>query len=828
MKHKKIVVVGGVAGGASFAARMRRLDEDAEIILLERGPHISFANCGLPYYVGDTIKNRNSLLVQTPDKMRSTFNIDVRVEHEVTSVQPGAKSITVKNLQTGDSYTESYDYLVLSPGARPIKPPIPGIDSVPVFTVRNVPDADAIKEFLKQGQARHAIVVGGGYIGLEMADSLHALGLNVSVVEMAKQIIGTMDYDMAAIVTGHMLSKGVHLYLDDGVKEFKPNNGKADVILSSGRTVTGDLVILAIGVRPDVTFLQDSGIELSPRGGIRVDAGLQTSVPDIYAIGDAVEITDFNSGSQTLIPLAGPANKQGRIVADNIAGMNKQYKGTQGTAIAKIFDLTAATTGYNERALQAGGIPYHTAVTLPKSHAGYYPGALPYTLKLHFSPEGVVLGAQIVGYEGVDKSIDVIATALRQRLTIYDLQELELAYAPPYSSAKDPVNMAGFVAENILTQRVQTVFWQDMAELNPVEAMVLDVGELEERELGYIEDSLHIPLGQLRERCNELPRDKAIVVYCQVGLRAYIAARILQQKGYTAKVLAGGYKHYAAVTNALAALETQNYSFGMDKPFQDVSKQDVYSSETASALDSTVATVHLDACGLSCPGPIVEVYKRMNQMNEGDILNVLASDPGFVNDITAWCKKTGNALLQTGKDGCAFKASIRKGTAAPAAITAELPKNKTIVVFSSDLDKVIAAFIIANGAAAMGRKVTMFFTFWGLNALRRTSGATPPKSFMDKMFGMMMPRGSKKLGLSRMNMMGLGPKLIRGTMQQKNISSLEVLIQQAQEHGVKMIACNMSMDVMGIKKEELLDGVDIGGVAAYLGEAEEANHNLFI
>ena len=842
MTRKKIVVVGGVAGGASFVARMRRLDENADIILLERGPHISFANCGLPYHIGGVIKNREALLIQTPENMYNMFNIDVRVEHEVVSVNTENKRIRVKKLRTGEVYTEQFDYLVLSPGAQPIKPPIPGMEHVPVFTVRSVPDVDAIKNYIAEHPVQTAIVIGGGYIGLEMADNLHQLGLDVAIVEQAPQIIGTMDFDMAAIVSGHMLSKGIQLYLGDGVTEFKRDNDKTVAVLTSDRAVTGDIIILAIGVKPDVSFLSGSSIELGPRGGIRVNARLQTSAADVYAMGDAVEIEDFNNGSMALIPLAGPANKQARIVADNIAGQQKDYKGTQGTAIAKVFDLTVATTGSNERSLKARDIKYQTAITQPKSHAGYYPGALPFTIKLHFSPDGKILGAQVVGYDGVDKSIDVIATALRQKLSIYDLQELELAYAPPFSSAKDPVNMVGFVAENMLSHHMQTIYWQDIARLEPSTSFILDVGEAEERELGFIEGSYHIPLGQLRNRISELSQDKELIVYCQVGLRAYIAARILQQRGYIAKVIAGGYKHYASVTNAQAAIEAQDYVFGGRKmTFKDVSKQDVYSSETANQVAPTgeITTIQLDACGLSCPGPIVEVYKKMNELKSGDILEVLASDPGFVNDITAWCKKTNNTLVQTGKDGLSFKAVIKKGTTQHALVNgtenltnnkepAAFPNNKTIVVFSSDLDKVIAAFIIANGAAAMGRKVTMFFTFWGLNSLRKSSGPTPSKAFMDKMFGMMMPRGSKRLGLSRLHMMGIGPKLIRHTMQKKNISSLEELITLAQENGVHLIACNMSMDVMGIKREELIDGVDIGGVAAYLGEAEDANHNLFI
>jgi peroxiredoxin family protein/TusA-related sulfurtransferase/rhodanese-related sulfurtransferase len=391
--------------------------------------------------------------------------------------------------------------------------------------------------------------------------------------------------------------------------------------------------------------------------------------------------------------------------------------------------------------------------------------------------------------------------------------------------------MVGFVAENMLDGRMPTVSWQDV--VDGIEgSLILDVGEAEERELGKISGSSHIPLGDLRQRLSELPKDKKIIVYCQVGLRAYIATSILRQRGFDAHVITGGYKHYATVTNALAAIQKQNYIFGTkDVSFNDISKQDVYSSETADQAPPSeeVVTVQLDACGLSCPGPIVEVFKKINELNVGDMLEVLASDPGFMNDITAWCRRTGHTLLETGKKGVSFRALIRKGTDVPAGQnTGVSNNNKTMVVFSSDLDKVIAAFIIANGAAAMGRKVTMFFTFWGLNALRKHSGKTPSKGFMDRMFGLMMPRGSKRLGLSRLHMFGIGPKLIRHTMKKMNIASLEELIAQAQENGVKIVACNMSMDVMGIRQEELIDGVDIGGVAAYLGEAEEANHNLFI
>lgn len=552
MATKKIVVVGGVAGGASFAARMRRLDEHARIILLEKGPYISFANCGLPYYIGGVIQNRDSLLVQSAEKMQNVFKIDVRTFHEVISLDAAKQTVTVKNLKTGEIYRESYDYLVLSPGAQPIKPPIPGLETAPVFTVRSLLDADAIKNYLANKPVEKAVIVGGGFIGLEMADNLSKLGLELSIVEKAPQLIGPLDYDLAAIVAGHLVKQGVKLYLNDGVVEFKQDVQTTKVVLESGKTLDTDLIILAIGVRPDVGFLKDSGLEFGERGGIKVNAKMQTNLPNVYAVGDATEVIAFNTGMHSLIPLAGPANKQGRIVADNIAGLQKTYKGTQGTAIAKIFDLTVAATGSNERTLQAQNISFKTALILPNSHAAYYPGARPMTIKAHFSPAGKILGAQIVGYDGVDKTIDLLAMALRFDLTVYDLQELEHAYAPPYNSAKNPVNILGFVAENILSGRLETVSWE---EIGKRDAFILDVREAEEVKHGMIAGSHHLPLGELRRRLPELPRDQEIIVVCRVGQRAYNAASTLRQLGFNAKVLAGGYKHYSDVTKALQALK---------------------------------------------------------------------------------------------------------------------------------------------------------------------------------------------------------------------------------------------------------------------------------
>lgn len=840
--NKKVLIVGGVAGGASTAARLRRMNENVEIIMFERGEYISFANCGLPYYIGETIKERDALLVQTPEAMKARFNIDVRVKNEVIKIHREEKEIEVKDLDSGKIYRESYDVLVLSPGSNPLKPPIPGIDSPNIFSLWNIPDTDVIKGFVDNRKPKKAAVIGGGFIGIEMAENLHDRGLDVSIIEMADQVMAPVDFEMAQKIHQHIKSKDVNLYLKDGVKSFEYNekNETTTIILQSGRRVEADIVILSIGVRPNGELAKDCGLKTNNRGGIVVDEYLRTEDKNIYAIGDAIEVTDFIDNNKTMIPLAGPANKQGRITANNIIGIEEKYKGTQGTSIAKVFDLTVANTGHNEKTLKRNGKVYGKdyKVTLihSKSHAGYYPGAIPMTIKLIFDLEGKVLGGQIVGYNGVDKRIDVIATSIRFGGTIYDLKELELAYAPPFSSAKDPVNMAGFTAENILKGDMDVILWNEIEDLDRENTIILDVREPVERELGYVEGSVNIPVDQLRDRLQELDKDKLIVPYCAIGLRAYIATRILMQNGFKkVKNFSGGFTTYSCVfcqdddVDKCGGVECDP-----ETNFSDEGEVEVAVTKLSEEIQGE--TVKLNACGLQCPGPIMQVYNMMKTLKEGDILEVSATDPGFVYDIKAWCKRTGNTLLKTEKRENEFAAFIRKGQATTNMTQESMQNNvlanpnddKTLVVFSGDLDKAIASFIIANGAAAMGKKVTMFFTFWGLNVLRKPEKVKVEKGFMDKMFGMMMPRGSKKLQLSKMNMAGMGSKMIRKVMKDKNVNSLEELIEMAKKSGVRLIACTMSMDVMGITKDELIDEVEYGGVAAYLGAAEESNVNLFV
>jgi CoA-disulfide reductase len=822
---KKVIIVGGVAGGASTAARLRRIDENAQIIMFEKGEYISFANCGLPYYIGETIADRDNLIVQTVEGMSTRFNMDIRNLSEVIKIDKDNKTVTVKNHKTKETYEESYDVLVLSPGSNPIKPPIPGItEANNLFTLRNIPDTDAIKEFVDIRKPKRAVVIGGGFIGLEMAENLHERNVHVTIVEMSNQVMAPIDYEMACIVHDHLLDKGVNLILEDGVKAFSNNGTK--VILNSGKEIETDMIILSIGVKPESTIAKDAGLNLNERGAIVVDDHMRTSDPSIFALGDAVEVTDYINGKPTIIPLAWPANRQGRIVADNISGRDVKYAGTMGSSVAKVFDLTVASTGNNERILKRIGVDYKVLHIHPGSHAGYYPGAFPISLKLIFDPkDGKIFGAQGVGFDGVEKRIDVIATAIKGSLTVFDLPDVELCYAPPYSSAKDPVNMAGYVASNIIEGLVDTVQWNEIDDIVKNGGLLIDVREPEEMDMGYIEGSINIPLGQIRDRINEIPKDKEVYLTCQVGLRGYIGCRILSQNGYSCKNLDGGYKTYALV-KGVNGDKGKKY----DAPVDD-----------SGVIKDITAHVTLNACGLQCPGPIRRVFEEVNKMNEEEILEVKATDPGFAKDISTWCERTENTLIKSefDKGEKAFKALILKGnkqlnnsdascTVGSAAIANQSKDGATMVVFSGELDKAIASFIIATGAASMGKKVTMFFTFWGLNVLKTKDKPSIKKDTMEKMFDMMLPKHTGQLPLSKMNMGGMGPKMISHIMKKNNVDDIDTLIKTAIDMGVNVVACAMSMDLMGIKKEELIDGVEIAGVASYLGAADESGLNLFI
>lgn len=814
----KTVIIGGVAGGATTAARLRRMDEHAEIILFERGEYVSYANCGLPYYIGGTISERDNLFVQTVEGFVDRFNIDIRIKSEIIAINPKEQSVTVRNTDTKQEYTETYDKLVISTGAEPIKPPLKGIEGENIMSLRNVPDTDRIKSYIQTKQPEKAVVIGGGFIGLEMVENLNKQGISVTVIEKADQVMAPLDYPMAAIVHQHLKSKGVTLLLGKSVNGFEPDGQKTTVLLDSGERIPTDLVILSIGVKPEVNLAKEAGLEIGQSGGIKVNEYMQTSNQNIYAIGDATEVYNPVIGKHMLIPLAGPANKQGRIVADNIAlGNKKTYCGSIGTSIAKVFDLTVAATGASSKLLDRESIKHETSFTHNSSHAGYYPEALPLSIKINFSlSDGKLLGAQVVGYDGVDKRIDLFAQVIKKGGTIYDLQEVEHAYAPPYSSAKDPVNMAGFVAENILKGRINVIHWNEIADWDRKEVLIIDTRTQDEYNFGHIAGAINIPVDELRGRLSDIPKEKTIILYCAVGLRGYIAGRILKQHGYE-KVynLSGGYKTYSTVLADREANYTPN-----DSPSTP--------QENTSNTEKT-RTIEIDACGLQCPGPIMQLKKNYDRINTGERLEIKVTDQAFGEDLNGWCRMVGAELIHIQNQNGVITALIEKAEEqASCPVSSNRADSKTLVVFSDSLDRALASFVIANGAAASGKKVSLFFTFWGLNVIKKATQPRVKKDFLGKMFGMMLPSSSKQLSLSKMNMGGIGGKMMRYVMKKKKIDSLESLIQQARENNVEFIACSMSMDVMGIKKEELMDGVTIGGVAAYLDRAENANVNLFI
>lgn len=790
----RTVIIGGGACGASAAARIRRLDESAEIIVLEKTGEISIANCGLPYYTSGVINDREKMLVSSPEKFREWFNINVKLNTEVININPDEKFV-----ETADGEKINYDKLVLAQGAKPFVPPIEGIPEEKVFTVRTLFDADNIKSYIKEKGVRKAIVIGGGFIGVEMAENLNEMGLETTLIEQQNQILAPVDYEIAAFLHNEMRDRGIELVLSDGVKKFNDNK----VILNSSREIEFDIIIMAIGVRPEITLAKNAGLETAR--GIIVNENLQTSNPDIYAGGDGVEIKDFVTGENTLIPLAGPANRQGRIIADNICGIESAYKNSQGTSVLKVFDLTAASVGNNEKQLKSKNIPYWKTFVFSKDHAGYYPGAVEVLYKLLFSPDGKILGAQGVGPDGVEKRIDVISSIMRNGGKIQELLDSELCYAPPYSSAKDAVNILGMNADNILRGLLKPAYFEDLEN-----SYLIDVRQREIFEISTIEGAVNIPIAQLRNRINEVPRDKKVILFCNTGYTSYNASRILIQNGFNnVYSLCGGISLYKELVKDKKGILTMPQKVA-----------------THAAVSNSADVIKVDASGLQCPGPIMKVASKIAELNEGSIIEVTSTDRGFKSDIGAWCKTTGNSLLDLKTEKKVITAVIRKD-GKPAVIEKSSGNGQTIVVFSNDLDKALAALIIANGAKAAGKDVTLFFTFWGLNILRKPQSRVK-KGIIDKMFGLMMPKGTEKLTLSKMNMLGAGSLMMKWVMKQKNVSTLNELLTQAREAGIKFIACNMSMDVMGIKPEELIDGVEIGGVAKYIEESSYSNSNLFI
>ncbi len=811
----KVVIVGGVAAGASAAARLRRLDEDAEIVLLERGPYISYANCGLPYHLGGVIAERSSLLVVPEQRFAARFRVDVRTGSEVLSIDPEARTVTVRHDQA--TYSEPYDKLLLATGSSPVMMDLPGRDPGKVFPFWTIPDMDKVMETVGAG-ARKAVVVGAGFIGLEVAENLRHRGLEVTVVELMEQVLPTVDVEMSSYLAQELLNAGVELKLGRKVTAFEDGEGYC-AVLDNGEKLPADLVMMCVGVRPNSDLAKNAGLQLGPRGHISVDASMRTSQPDIFAAGDVIEVNDPIGGGRTAVPLAGPANKQGRIAADNIAGKAAAYPGSYGASVIKVGSLTAAGVGLTERRLKQLNLEYRKIYTHPASNASYYPGGAMLHLKLLYAPDGKILGAQAVGVKGADKRIDVIATAMAAGKSAYDLAALELSYAPPYNSAKDPVNFLGMIAED---GRDGLTDWIYPDQLTP-EWFLLDVREPEEFACGGIPGAVNIPLGQLRKRLGELDKSRKIAVFCQVGLRGYVAERALKQHGFTCANLVGGVLTWRAFMQPPKAQAPC--------PPKNAAPVAAVAAHPAVAVARTV-----DVRTLACPGPVVRLKKEMDALKPGDLLKLQAG-ASFAPDLTNWLNSSGHELVDMEMKGAeGLEAVIRRkaddavssccGGGGSGAATKN--GDAAIILFSNDLDKALAALILACGMAAAGSKVSIFFTFWGLSVLRKNPAPPVKKSLISRMFGMMLPTGAKKLALSKMNMGGMGTVMMKQVMARENVPTLESLLHQARELGVRFIACEMAMDVMGLQREELIEVDSVAGVASFAELARKAGTTLFI
>ena len=808
----KVIVIGGVAGGATCATRLKRLKSDTQVKIYERDYYISYANCGIPYYIGGIVKREN-LFVITPEEMKKKNDIDVFVRHEVLRIDPKNKKILVRNLETLEEFEDSYDFVVLSPGASPIKPKLKGIESEKIFTLRTISDADNIIKEIESGK-KEVTVVGGGFIGIEVTENLVKRALKVNLVEALPQVLSFVDKDLIFYVHDELEKNGVNLYLGSKVVEFK-ENGKIETILENGESVTSDFVIFSIGVKPEVNLAKEAGITIGETGGILVNEKMQTSDPYIYAIGDAVEIVNYISQTKTRVPLAGPTHKQARVAADNILGLNSKYLGSMGTAIVKVFNVVASSTGLNTETLEKLGIDYKFECLSSFNHAGYYPDAYPLFLKVFYeSKTGKLLGGQVVGYDGVDTIINSLATSLRFGAKITELKDVDFAYSPQFGHAKNPLNIISTMAEDDLSNLAPKVTIFELDEFIKNGAILIDVREVDETIAHKLPNSTNIPLGELKKRINELDKSKTYIICCTKGQRAYNALRIFLDNGFKAMYLSGGLTFY-------------------DSCFKK-EKIEKFPIKKEEKLEEIKEVFKIDAKGLSCPGPLMKLKEALDKTKESAVIEIEATDPGFYRDIQSYCESKNLSLISLEKDKV-IKAVIRKGEVKETPQKSikeekEIQKSDSlsIILFSNDFDKVMASLIIGNGALSMGKKVSIFCTFWGLNVLRKDYKVKVKKNFVEKMFGTMMPRGAKKLTLSKLNMLGVGTKMMKGIMKKYNVYTPDELLNAFIKNGGKIIACTMTMSLMGIKKEELIDGVEEGGVGTYLSFAEKSGINLFI
>jgi len=824
----KIITVGGVALGASFVTRMKRLDRNIEIKMFEKSSYISYANCGLPYNLSGKI-DRERLELVTPEEMKEKFDVDVFVKHEVISINTKGKYVMVKDLKTQKTFKESYDKLVLGPGTRAFEIPIKGIEKEEnKFPLKNLDDLDKIQKFRKRTRAKKFLVLGAGFIGLEAAESLAEDGQEVNVAEISNTV-AKFDKDISVFLEKELVQKNVNLFLNAGVKKVDAKRRVA--ILTTGKEIKYDMILMSAGVRPNTEFIKKSGIKVDDRGVVITNEFMQTSDKDVYAGGDIVYSKHHVTGNKQYSPLAWGANRQAKVIANHIFGIEDKQPDTMQTAIIKVFRLTAAMTGMSEFEAQRAKIDYDIVYYSGNHHASYYPGAKNVVLKVIYEKETLrVLGAQSVG-ASADKKIDVIATALYHNATMEDLLNYNLAYSPPYGSAKDVVNLAASIAVNRRDQKLQSIKAEELKK----EMFIIDVNPPTVHEVSSIPGSINIPLETLADS-KDLPEDKdsKIYLHCNTGHTSYNGLKILESKGYSNLVnVIGGNNRYQAFKWSREYKPTTGRKKVASAP---KAVKETTKAPVASASAAPGKAIALDCTGLSCPGPLLKLHKKLNEVQNGTIIDVTASDFGFEDDVKTWVEKNGHTLISASSDDEKVYAKIQKGQSSvinedSQAIAGALMKDKeraTIVLFSGEYDKVIGALIIAQAAASLGKKVTVFATFWGLNALRIKPRKKPKKKFMEKMFGKMMPRGVEEFPLTQMNYGGLGKKIIKSVMKKHNVKTPDKMIKDAQELGVEFIACTMSMDLLGIRKEELLEGVSFAGVAKYISHADDSNVTLFI
>lgn len=815
-KNKKIVIVGGGAGGASAAAKLRRLSEDYEIIIIERTGYVSYANCGLPYHIGGTIKERDNLFLNTPEQLGQKFNLDVRANTDVIAVDREEKTIRVQNSMNGQDCDDiSYDKLILSPGGTPFIPPVEGLDHIDILTLRTVEDMDEIIKLVSNTEKQRIAIVGGGLVGVELAENLEQLSHDVSVVELSDQLFAFLDKDVAMHVHKSLIENNVHLYLSKKLVKVAQTDDCKQLVFDNGDSIDVDIIVFAIGVRPDTSFIKDTGLELNAVGGIKVTEHLQTSDPDIYALGDAIEVNHFVSEQSMLIPLAGPANKQGRVVAQNVHDENSVKQDfVTATTICKVFDLSVGAVGLNEKMLQRmrpNDNDWYEVINIhPNAHAKYYPGCQALHIKVIFSKEDKqILGAQVTGHAGVDKSIDVLSTVIRLGGNVESLSHLETAYAPPYNSARDPLNYIGFIAENLLSNKFKQLTLKGNDDLS--DYFLVDVRTPMEYEFKHISNAVNIPFAEIRSRLSEFPRDKKILVCCNTGLNSYNVCCILSHNGFDCYNLSGGMHTYAILNTHLNEV-------------QPITRRELPIKDDLSDVD----IMHLDLCGLACPGPILKLQEKFETIPAGHKVKAVASDSTFLVDITRWAEKTGNILLDSYKEDSDFIAYLQKPGGTTAIQNSELSMKKTvsmkeenqdlmIMISNKDIPRISTALMVGSTAAAMGRNVTIFFIFDGLDILRKQKGSSCIESDQ-----------SIKIADKGFFQLWLEDKPCKKENSECTIISIPEYLVTIRDLGGRFIACSMAMELLGLTMDDLIEGVEPGGMMTYLSESDECGHKIFV